>query len=594
MNSAVDGDLVEVELLPERKFYDERDRRGPSGRIVAVLKRNRAEFVGELLSGNRIQPMDRRLPEEIFLHGPRKGAKKGDWLKLSLDEVGDRTAGATVKTVIGKVGCISSDLDAVMAEYDLLPPYSEEEEQQALEVEAREIARTDLTGIRSYAIDPVDAKDYDDALSILPGADERTIVAAVHISDVAAFIAPKSRFDRAAGRRAFSTYLPGRTLPMLPKALTAKISLGGSASSLAHTVLLTVDKATGQVLSSRRAHSRIKLCARLNYDDVQTFFDTGHAPESWDELWQADLSALRQTAQKMREYRAKTEKFLDLPLPEISVQCDVEQNQILGLQVKKQREAEQLVEEYMLAANSAVGAELLADSVAGIFRVHPDPEPEKLLEFSEQMEQSFGMVTGDLTSRKNLLKFLASLPDDAKKPLILNQLLRSLTRAGYGIKAQWHYALGKTAYCHFTSPIRRYPDLVVHQQLWNFDAKVRTRSGATLEKLAAYCCEREEKADAAYFAATDRLKLRYLSEQLDSGAENFYEGVIVRTTASGAQVELLGLGLYGFVPNEQLYRGLRRRDRERSGAYKVGDCLYVRLARIDWATGRAILIPAGR
>ena len=596
VNGAIDGDLVRVELLPRTGDID----RGPAGRVREILDRSKSEFVAELLAGGRLRPLDPKLPEEVFLHGPKKGAVKGDWLKVRLDEERDGEFYASAEKVIGKTGVIASDLDAIMAEFGLEPPYTEEENAAALNVTPRQIARTDRTDLAAVTIDPVDAKDFDDALSIRPGPDESSVVIGVHISDVAAYIAPKSRFDRAAGKRSFSCYLPGRTLPMLPAALTKKISLQAGQDSLAHTVFLTVDKKTGRVIETEREHSLIRVTARLDYETVQTFCDTGKAPAGWSTALKKDIRELIAVTRKMRAFRAAQENFIDLPIPEIRVVCEEAANRIDGLSKKISRESENLVEECMLAANSAIGNELVERGIAGLFRVHPFPEAEKIAEFCDMIEASFGFTPGDVSDRKICNKFVAGLADDPVKPVILSLLLRAMPRAGYAAKAALHFALGKTRYSHFTSPIRRYPDLLVHQQLWNSDSRVRTRDRKTLEQWALYCSEAEENNDNAYYAASDRLKLRYLESLLDAGADNMYEGVIVKALSSGLQVDIGELGLYGFVPREQLDGGEFRRSgyalRQNRGkrAYKTGDFIYLRLARVDHARGSAIFVPAGR
>ena len=215
------------------------------------------------------------------------------------------------------------------------------------------------------------------------------------------------------------------------------------------------------------------------------------------------------------------------------------------------------------------------------------------------MDEAFHLYPGNIADRKGCNKFIASLPDDPRRPVILSHLLRALPRAGYAAQAQLHFALGKVRYCHFTSPIRRYPDLMVHQQLWNFDSHKRTRSWRSLERTAASCSELEERGDNAYYAANDRLKLRYLEEQLETGAAECYEGVIVKVLNAGLQVDVGELGLYGFVPMEQLRGGAFRHGHravaERgSGSYSPGDYIYLRLARIDFARGSAVFVPAGR
>jgi len=597
-NGAIDGDEVLVELLPPRPG-DGGERRGPCGRVVEILLRRRAEFVGELLSGNRIRPLNNRLPAEIRLAGARRGAVRGDWMKLRLLEGKDGVWRAAASKVLGPAGVIASDLDAVMCEYDLPPRYGAADDDAAMELSPREIDREDRTELTVLTVDPADAKDFDDALSVVDGGTPGTAEVGIHISDVAAYIAPGSRFDLAAAQRGFSCYLPGRTLPMLPPALTAKISLHTGVDSLAHSVFVTVDETTGEILACRRCHTKIRIARRLDYDGVQKFLDGGKAPKEWS---RGEASALRRLAALsalLRRRRAERENFIELPLPEVRVLCDEKTNRISGIESRLSRPAEQLVEEFMLAANSAVGAEMHRRGIAGIYRVHPDPEPEKSSEFADVMEQSFRLFPGDIADRKGCNRFIASLPDDPRRSVILGMLLRSMARAGYSAKGDPHYALGKVDYCHFTSPIRRYTDLTVHQQLWNCDRKVRTRRTATMEQIAAAMTECEERCDNASNAANDRLKLRYLEEQLEKGTLEMVEGVIVKVINAGLQVAVGELGIIGFVPAEQL-RGSFSRERYGLRAehgrreYRIGDYIYLRLARIDFSRNSALFVPAGR
>ena len=598
VNGALDKDRVALEIMPPRPGHPEDSARGPVGRVTQVLERTRDELVGEVLPGGVVRPLNPRLPESVRMLGYRKGAKVGDWVRLSLKTDRGEPNGS-VRQVLGRAGEIAADLDAVMAEFELAPRYGEADDQAALAIVPREIERKEYPELTVVTIDPTDAKDFDDALSVTPGERPGTYEVGIHISDVAAYIEPRSHFDEAAAKRGFSCYLPGRTLPMLPPSLTAKISLKADRPSLAHSHFITVDAKSGAVLESRREHTIVTVSRRLDYDAVQKFHDTGVASAEWNGKETEAIKTLLDLSKAMRRHRMETEQFIELPLPEIRVLCDEATNKIEGLVRRFSREADNLVEEFMLAANSAVGEELINSGVAGIFRIHPEPAPEKTVEFSELMDEAFHLYPGNIADRKNCNKFIASLPDDPRRPVILSHLLRALPRAGYAAQAQLHFALGKTRYCHFTSPIRRYSDLLVHQQLWNFDCHKRTRSWRSLERAAAQLSEQEEVNDNAYYAANDRLKLRYLEELLDGGAENFYEGVIVKVLNAGLQVDIGELGLYGFVPMEQLRGGAFRHGRravaERGeGHYSPGDYIYVRLARIDFARGSAIFAPAGR
>ena len=256
VNGAIDGDQVQIALLPPRRGRPEDAAKGPSGKVIAILERDRQEFVGELLAGSILRPLDPRLPDDFVLTGSRKGAKRGDWVRVKFDEDGEHSG--HIVSVIGKAGIVASDLDAVMAEFDLPPMYTEKEEDIALQLEPRKIERIDCTDRFVLTIDPTDAKDFDDALSIENSDVENCIVLGVHIADVAAWVSPKSKVDEWAAERAFSCYLPGRTLPMLPKKLTAKISLQQDQISLANSVFLTVNTITGEVVSAFRKHTYIK------------------------------------------------------------------------------------------------------------------------------------------------------------------------------------------------------------------------------------------------------------------------------------------------------------------------------------------------
>ncbi len=599
VNDAIDGDVVKVEILPPRVSVPGDAERGPAGRVIEVLERKRDVFVGELLENNRIRPLNTRLPDEIFLHGSRHGAQKGDWVKFRLDDAGDGVWRGEIESSLGRAGVLAADLDAVMAEFHIPARYTAEEDLAAQQIVPREISRVDRRDLFVVTIDPADAKDFDDALSVVPNENPDLVTIGVHISDVAAYIAPKSDFDQAAAMRGFSCYLPGRTLPMLPPALTKKISLQAGQESFAHTVFLDVDRATGEIVASRREHSLIRVAWRLDYPTVQKFADENVSPAEWDDALRDALKILLETTRKMRSFRAHKEAFIELPLPEIRILCSEGENKILGLEKKLSAESEQLIEECMLAANSAVGNELIERGIAGIFRIHPEPEEEKALEFSDLMKEGFQLSCGDITERTNCNHFISRLPDDPRREVILSALLRSLPRASYAAEASIHFALGKLRYSHFTSPIRRYPDLAVHQQLWNFDSKMRLRNHHSLEKVAEKASELEENNDNAYYAASDRLKLRYLEEKLEAGEDMLFDGVIARVLSGGLQVDIAELGIYGFVPLGQLggsfdrgKAGLRETHGLRS--YCCGDTIKVRLAQIDFDRNSAVFVPAGR
>lgn len=594
--TAMSGDKVRVELLPEVPEY--KNDRGPAGKVVEILQRSRTSLIGEVVGRNRVRPINPGFPGEIDIFGNAKGAKPGEWVEVKLLETGGRDGfrQGTVSAKLGRAGEIINDLNAICAEYEIPEPYTEEEDEAGAALVPREIKREDFRKDFCLTIDPHDAKDFDDAISLRPAADPNEIEIGVHIADLAAYIAPGSRFDRSAAKRGFTAYLPGRTLPMLPPKLTAILSLTENDDCLTHTVVLTVHRKSGRIINARRVHGIIRVTKRLDYDQVQNYIDTGETPH-WSKKFIENLSTLVEVTRAMRAYRRKEEKFLLLEVPEIRVLCDEKNNKILGVERKLQREANQLIEEFMLAANTAVALEMSGKGVPAIYRIHPEPFPEKIEEFTDFVSSAFGVFPGNIADRIACNKFLDSLPDGPTKPIILSAFLRSLPRASYFNKPQLHFGLGKTHYLHFTSPIRRYTDLTVHQQLWEQSSNGRLKSDKEMERLAERCTELEQNNDDAYYAASDRMKLRYLEEQMMRGDEILYNGVVARIVAAGMMVDIEDLGIYGFVPLENLRGNFKRhgdilKSFNGTKTFRCGDFVQLQLSAIDFAKGSAVFRPA--
>lgn len=601
---ALDGDTVEVEQIPdERDVSYSKRKTGPVGRIVSVTARNREFVVGRLDSLHEIRPLDKHLPETIRVNSAPRNAKKGDWVQVRLLDDGahhTEQLRGHVERSLGSAGDVAHDLDAIAAEFGLPPAYTAEDEAAALKVTPIELEREDLSNLYTLTIDPADAHDFDDAISVQSAEKDGEITLGVHIADVAAWIRPGSKFDKAAAYRSFSSYLPGKFLPMLPKPLTAKISLREKVLSPAHSVIFTVRLRDGKILSSRRVHSLVKVNRRMDYDTVQAFLDDpAKRPKGWNKQDMENVLLLHKLIRKMRGWRAKHEQFLWIDVPEIRVLCDESTHEIKGLLRRVPCAADGIVEECMLAANSAVANELIERGVGGLFRIHPEPDPEKLDEFEGFVSEAFGLSAGDLSSgRAACMRFLESIPDDHRKPVILSRFLRAMARASYCENPQLHFGLGKTRYSHFTSPIRRYPDLALHQQLLALDMNKRLRSKRMLAEIAVMCSKKEERNDNAFYAANDRLKLHFLK---NSGAlENttMYEAIIQKVTSSGLMCEIPELGMLGFVPTSRFRAPVSRRNsryssRMESGhtGYRPGDFIYIALDSIDLVRGHAQFRP---
>ncbi len=367
--------------------------------------------------------------------------------------------------------------------------------------------------------------------------------------------------------------------------------------SPAHTVVITIDEATGKVLRSKRCFSTVQIAARLTFEEVQDAID-GNPPPDWSEELKENVAKVAGLTRKMREFRRKTEQFIELATTEVRVICDDKTKEIKGIKVKHQTEADMLVEECMLAANVEVAKELNRRKLPGLYRIHSEPSEDKILEFSIFVEETFGMITGDLSSRTSINHFLKNLPDDHIKPVIIDAFLRSMMRAAYLEEPALHYGLGKGNYSHFTSPIRRYPDLIVHQQLRAADSGCELRSLEKVAKFAISCSGKEIVIDQAYYAANDRLKLHYIKQKMFDGELSLLEGIIKNLSSAGLMVDIPELGIPGFVPIESLPGDVRKRGGELIAShghnhYKCGDFIFLQLERIDMIRGSAIFRTAG-
>jgi ribonuclease R len=548
---AITDDTVLVELTSLG------DSRGPVGRVVKILERAHLHIVGCLAMGHDgltwyLRPLRREMPQTVLLEPvPHpETLRAGNWVRAELHTNEDGSLSARLEAQMEASGTVTADLDAIVAEYQIPAPYTAAQESAARRLKPLNPPREDLTGETVVTIDPADARDFDDALSCSPIRDGKVTVG-VHIADVSCFVKTGSTLDEQARQRCFTSYLPGRTLPMLPHSLADELcSLQPGVPRLAHSVFVTIDVSSGRILSWRRAHTTIRSTARLCYEEVQDYLDGG--PLSCSPEVKSLLDRLASTAKQLRQYRRAQEMFLPMDMPEIRPICTEHPSQILGVQKSVSSFSHELVEEFMLAANQCVAAELLKLHLPGIFRNHQSPDGDSLLEFAAQAQIILQKRIPPLDSRRSLVRFLRSLADSPLHDLIATTLLRHLPRANYGARSEGHFGLGKELYSHFTSPIRRYADLLVHQQLLAFDMRKKTRSQEQMEQMASQCSLLEERCDQAAFSAYDRMKIRYLM-QLRQADPNFQTGGdIVKVTKAGLTVYLDDYGLQGVVPAQNL------------------------------------------
>lgn len=599
---AVDGDEVTLALLEERSGIGEKH----AGRITGILERPRKILMAQLAGKRLARPMNPHLPEEVRVGGKLPGnADAGDWVKMKLLDTGrKRTAllHAEVLECCGRTGNPEDDLAAIAAEYQLEKHYTPHQDAAAGRLKPRPVDRIDLRKFFTFTIDPEDAHDFDDAISVSPGKNEKETLLGVHIADAAAYIVPGTSLDKEARKRGFSAYIPGLYLPMLPPSLLKKICLREGVDSFAHSILFTVRNRDGAILSAERLHTLIRVERRLNYTTVQRFLDNQKDPAlAWTPEFRFGMRKFVAVVRKMHSRRKREEQFLNPVIPEIRAVYDEVRKKAVSIEYRKPCPADSLVEECMLAANSFVAKELLTRKIPGMFRVHPEPDPEKIAYFNSLCRDFFRFSPGDiLSSREAALQFLKKVPSGPRGDAILSLFLRSLPRASYQAEAAPHYGLGKEEYTHFTSPVRRYPDLLIHQQLWEADRNGPLKSRKIMEKLAKNCSLMEENTDNAFFAANDRLKLHYLKDCGTSGSEPLYEAVILKVNTSGLFCRIEKLGIGGFVPRENLpggrvhgFIGTPQKMISSHGhpVYRPGDFIYLLLDSVDIVRGNAIFRP---
>ena len=446
--------------------------------------------------------------------------------------------------------------------------------------------REDLRDEFIVTIDPDDARDFDDAINVerIPGGGWRL---GVHIADVAAYVKPGAALDREAYKRGNSVYLPDRVIPMLPERLSNGVcSLNPAVNRLTHSVFIQFTK-DGRTRSSRFARTVIRSARRLTYREAYAIL---RAPPN-DQLSER-LHLAWELASLLRRKRFD-QGSLDLDFPEVKVRLDEQGTPILLERIEND-ESHQLVEEFMLAANEAVARELKNRSIPTIYRVHENPEPDKLAEYRE-LVLSYHYKAGDLTHRSELQRLLASLAGKPEEQALKIGLLKSLKRARYAAQPLGHFGLAKNNYTHFTSPIRRYADLVVHRALAERDQARRSRTDVgQIVSAAEHISITERVAADAEMDAVKMKKLEFFQRQLDARDPQVFRATVIDVRNYGLLLELpdvLLTGLvhvssltddfYVFQPSQRQFVGRQSRRR-----FSVGDQLRVFVARVDSFKGQ--------
>jgi ribonuclease R len=599
VGTAMHGDRVVARLSPELPAGRTKGRR--EGRVIRILERAHDTVVGTLQRSRNfyhVVPDDPRFVHDIYVR-PVTGAPEdrrletaatvGDKVVVRLDDWQSRHVNpeGEIIEVLGPASAPGVDVLSIIRKYHLPTEFPSDVLEQAgripESVDAQQIAgREDLRNQFIVTIDPDDARDFDDAINVekLPNGGWQL---GVHIADVAAYVEPGSALDREARRRGNSVYLPDRVIPMLPERLSNGVcSLKPEVDRLTHSVFIQFDK-RGVARSARFARSVIRSAHRLTYKEAYAILMSPPRDRLGERLhlaWELGVLVRR----RRFEHGA-----LDLDFPEVKVSVDAHGKPV-RLERVENDESHQLIEEFMLAANEAVARELKKRAIPTIYRVHENPDPEKLGEYRE-FALSFGYKVGDLTHRAELQRLLAEIRGKPEEQALKVGLLKSLKRARYDPRPLGHYGLAKTNYLHFTSPIRRYADLVVHRALGG-DTTARRRQYigmAEIASIAEHISTTERNAADAESDATQMKKLEFFQQQLAGRKPQIFSATVVDIRNYGLMVELpdaLLTGLvhvssltddfYVFEPARRQLIGRRSRKR-----FSIGDKVSVFVARVD-------------
>jgi len=615
LRGALDGDLVLAREKEARKPRG-RTRRNErvAGEVVRVLERARDRIVGQYdgrEGRSRVIPYDPKMATEVRVRPEAAGeARDSQIVVAAFTSYPDqrRIAHGEIVELLGFLGEPGVDVEVVIRMHDLPHRFPDEVEAQANAFPPAPspqdlVGREDFRDHPIVTIDGETARDFDDAVEVerIPGGYRL----GVHIADVAHYVEEGGALDSEARWRGTSVYFPGRVVPMLPENLSNGLcSLNPRVDRLTLSAVLEFDEA-GRIQSSRFTKGVIRSAARMTYTEVARLLEHANTEDErrYGPLLPgfARMRELRDILHRRRRARGS----IDFDLPTATVTLD-DDGFVIGIRPESRNVAHTIIEEFMLAANEAVAKHLHFAKEPAIYRVHDRPDPDRLVDLKETLS-SFGYeLKGDLAQLppaafQKILREIAGKPEAR---FLTDLLLRSQQKAVYSEQCRGHYALAADYYCHFTSPIRRYPDLVVHRALGRLLASNRPyppedfeRRNHELAELAAESSSRERRAETAERESLLWKKIVFLRDKIGRSFDAYVSGV----AAFGLFVTLSDYLVEGLVPIASLTDDFyvyeekqhRLRGRHTDQAYRLGDAIRVRLAALDEVQRRVDFRPAG-
>ncbi len=585
---ALHGDTVRVSLFPIRKGHKR------EGQIVEIIKRRKLQFVGIIEVSKNFAfliPDNPSVPVELLIQKPDlNGARNGEKVIAVITEWPDHAKNPFGKViqVLGKPGDNQVEMKAILAEYDFPLSFSKKAEVEAEKIPdgipAEEIGkRRDFRNIFTITIDPEDAKDFDDAVSLkkLPGNHWEV---GVHIADVSYYVRKGSEIDKEAFERGTSIYMVHKTIPMLPERLSNQLcSLQPDKDRLCFSAVFEFDE-NGKVVKDWFGKTIIHSCRRFSYEEVQAVIEAGKGE------YAEEIGVLNGIALKLREERFKKGAF-NFETQEVRFRLD-ENGRPLSIYIREMKDANKLIEDFMLLANRKV-AEWVGKQKPDVqpktfvYRVHDKPNPEKLEIFTQLVERLGFSIK--LSTQKSMAHSFNQLFHDIKgtgaENMVESVAIRTMAKAFYTTKNIGHYGLAFGYYTHFTSPIRRYPDLIVHRLFQDYLLGMPSVPAAEYEMQCEHASDMEKRAADAERASVKYKQAEYMLDKIGQEFDAQISGVskwglfaeIIGTKCEG-MIKLRDLDDDYYYLDEENFRVIGQRH---GNVYKLGDKVKIRVQKID-------------